>query len=272
MERDDWDFIQLLSPTCMPIRPISDFHAHLVASGADYLIDGVNIDTSDHIFMSHGWRAFAPEGTLRHRVLRRARRWYLGDDSLVSNYAGLAFPTRSRLDDGRVAGLKARIGLRVMQIARAGLGFRHVFSGSFPCHTGSNWFGASRKGCAYLLSKTEGTPLLEYFKGIHMPDEMLYPSVFMNSDLKGGVGVHHVSAFVGARPAWITSADLDEVLNSGKFFARKFPEDASSDVRLELARRLSQQSNRSHGPAAVDQVSAMTPQSLVHFATRVPSL
>jgi hypothetical protein len=272
MARDDWDFLQLLSPTCMPIRPISDFDAHLEASGADYLIDGVNIDTSDHILMSHGWRAFAQEGLLRHRVLRRARRWYLGDDSLVSNYAGLSFPVRSRLTEGGIAALKARIGLRIMQTARAGHGFRHVFSSTFPCHTGSNWFGASRKGCAYLLSKTEGTPLLEYFKGIHMPDEMLYPSIFMNSELKGGVGVHHISTFVGARPAWITTADLDEALNSGKFFARKFPEDTSSDVRLELAKRLSLRSNRRHPPPAEeDEGSAMTP-SLVDSATRVPSL
>jgi hypothetical protein len=241
MARDDWDFLQLLSPTCMPIRPIADLQAHVAASGADYLIDGIDIGTNDRVLMSHGWRAYAPEGTLRHRLLRRSRNWYLGNDSDVVNYAGLAFPIRSRLDHGPIAALTARLGLRLMRTAQAGRGFSHPFSDTFRCHAGSNWFGASRQACEYLLSMTDGTALLEYFKGIHMPDEMLYPSIFMNSALRGGRGVHYISQFVDARPAWITTSDLDEVIESGKFFARKFPEDVSCDVRAELRRRLSRQ-------------------------------
>ncbi len=238
MARPDWDFIQLLSPTCMPIRPVSDFQAHIAASGADYLIDGVDIGTNDRILMSHGWRAYAQEGTLRHRMLRLARRWYLGDDAPVVNYAGLSFPVRSRLERGGSDAFKARLGVCLTKLARRGRGFRHVFSEEFPCHAGSTWFGASRSACAYLLSQTEGTPLINYFKRIHMPDEMLYPSVFMNSNLKGSAAAHHISRFVGARPAWITPADLDEVLASGKFFARKFPEEIDCEVRTRLAGRL----------------------------------
>lgn len=238
LARDDWDFIQLLSPTCMPIRPIGDFQAHVAASGVDYLIDGVDIGTSDYFLMSHGWRAFAREGLLRHRALRRARRWYLGDDSPMVNYAGLAFPVGSRLNAGPLRALKARAGRAVMRLAQRGIGFAHPFTDAFRCYAGSNWFGATRDACAYLMSKTEGTPLMEYMKGIHMPDEMLYPTVFMNSDLKGGVGAHYISRFEDARPVWLQTADLDEVLGSGKFFARKFPEDVSSDVRVELARRM----------------------------------
>ncbi len=245
MARDDWDFIQLLSPTCMPIRPISDFQAHVVATGADYLIDGVDIVTNDNFLVSHGWRAFAPEGLLRHRVLRRARRWYLGDDSVSVNYAGLAFPVRSRLEGGPLRAMKARAGLALMKMAERGHGYDHPFSDTFRCYAGSNWFGATRDACAYLMSMTEGTPLLEYMKRIHMPDEMLYTSVFMNSDLKGGVGAHCISRFVDARPAWLETADLDEVLGSGRFFARKFPEDVESEVRVELARRLAARSQPS---------------------------
>ena len=262
MARDDWDFIQLLSPTCMPIRPISDFQAHVVASGADYLIDGVDISTNDNFLMSHGWRAFAQEGLLRHRVLRRARRWYLGDDSLVVNYAGLAFPVRSRLNEGPSRALKARAGLAVMKMAERGRGYTHPFSDSFRCYAGSNWFGATRQACEYLMSMTEGTPLLEYIKRIHMPDEILYPSVFMNSDLKGGVGEQHISRFVDARPAWMETADLDEVLGSGKHFARKFPEDVSSDVRVELARRMSGVSKSGHAARteSVERSATAAPQ------------
>jgi hypothetical protein len=256
MARDDWDFLQLLSPTCLPIRPISDFQAHLADCGADYLIDGVDIGTNDRILMSHGWRAYAREGTLRHRLLRRARRWYLGEDAPVVNYAGLSFPVRSRLELGGSDALKARIGVGLMKMARRGRGFRHVFSETFPCHAGSTWFGASRPACAYLLAQTECTPLLHYFRSIHMPDEMLYPSVFMNSSLKGAPAAHHISRFVAARPAWISPADLDEVLASGKFFARKFPEDVACEARTELAGRLLNQSRVAAGYHLREAISA----------------
>ena len=238
MARDDWDFIQLLSPTCMPIRPLSEFRAYVQSSGVDYLIDGINIASNDCVLMSHGWRAFAPVGQMRHRLLRRARRWYLGNSVDTVNYAGLAFPFRSRLGEPGLAGLKARIGLGLMKAAQRGIGFQHVFSPSYPCHAGSNWFGATRRGCEYLLARTEGTPLLDYFKRIHMPDEMLYPTVFMNSDLKGAAAPHYVSRFTEARPDWITPEDLDEVLDSGRFFARKFPEDVSAPVRVALKSRV----------------------------------
>ena len=242
MSRDDWDFFQLLSPTCMPIRPLGELEAYLASADADYFIDGVDIATEDHILVSHGWRAYAQEGLLRHRVLRRARRWYLGTDSPVSNRVGLSFPIRSRAEAGGVAALKARVGLGVMRAAQRGVGFEHIFSQQFACYAGSPWFAANRRGCAYLLSKTaEEGPLLRYFKGVHMADEMLYPTVFLNSTLHGAPSIHYVSRFVDARPTWIGLADLDEVLATGKFFARKFPEDVASDVRGELARRLSTQ-------------------------------
>ncbi|MBA3478225.1 MAG: hypothetical protein H0T52_07485 [Lautropia sp.] len=239
MGRNDWDFLQLVSPTCMPIRPIPELVAHLESAGADYLIDAVRLGAEARFLMSHGWRAYAPEGLWRHRALRRARRWYLGNDSPMGNHAGLSFPTASRLDAGVFSALKALVGLGLTKAAERGFGFDHIFSDAYPCYVGSNWFGASRRGCAYLLENTQNGPILEYFKRIHMPDEMLYATVFMNSHLKGAPAIHYLSRFIDARPSWIEVGDLDDVLGSGYYFARKFPEDVESAVRLELARRLS---------------------------------
>jgi hypothetical protein len=238
MERKDWDFFQLLSPTCMPIRPIGDLQANLSSSGADYLLDAVDIATEARLLMSHGWRAYASAGGWRHRILRRARRWYLGMDSPMANHGGLSFPTRSRIDDGGMTALKAYIGLGITKVAQHHVGFSHVFSPEFCCFAGSTWFGASRRGCAYLLAKTGEGRLLEHFRHMHMADEMLFPTVLRNSNLKAGPAVHYISRFIDARPAWIQLSDLDDVLASGKFFARKFPEDVASEVRRELAQRL----------------------------------
>lgn len=238
MQRTDWDYLQLLSPTCLPIRPIPELVAHLEMTAADYLIDAVRVGADPNTLMSHGWRAFAQEGLLRHRALRRARRWFLGVDPPMKNRVGLSFPIANRVGAGGLTGMKARVGLALMKVAERGFGFDHVFSDAFPCYVGSNWFGASRRGCDYLLEKTLKGPVLEYFKGTHMPDEMLYPTIFMNSPLVGRGAIHYVSRFIDARPSWIEVGDLDEVMTSGYFFARKFPEDVESPVRLELARRL----------------------------------
>jgi hypothetical protein len=239
LERDDWDYFQLLSPTCLPIRPLRELEAHLAASpGTDYLMDAVDLAAEVRLLMSHGWRAYAKAGHWRHRVLRRMRRWYLGTDAPMANHRGLSFPVRSRVEAGGLTALKARLGLGVTRAAQYGLGFNHIFARDLHCYAGSTWFGASREGCRYLLEKTAERRLLHYFKGLHMADEMLFPTVFMNSPLKGAPALHHISRFVEARPAWIGLDDLEEVLASGKYFARKFPEDPASEVRTELARRL----------------------------------
>lgn len=238
LARDDWDFFQLLSPTCMPIRRLGELEAHLADSGADYFVDAVDIATEVRLLMSHGWRAYAPLGHWQHRLLRLVRRWSLGLDAPVQNQGGLSFPARTGIEAGGLAALPARLGVGITRAAQRGVGFSHVFSDDFRCYAGSAWFGASRRGCAYLLGRAQEAPLRRYFQRIHMPDEMFFPSIFKNSALPAAPSIHYVSTFVGARPAWIEVADLDDVLASGKFFARKFPEDVDAEVRHELMRRL----------------------------------
>jgi hypothetical protein len=242
LKRNDWDYFQLLSPTCMPIRPLAELEAHLAASDADYFVDAVDLVSEPRLLMSHGWRAYAQAGVWRHRLLRMARRWYLGDNATNANFGGLSFPLTSLAGAGGLLALRARLGLSLTQAASRGLAFGHVFSKDFRCYAGSTWFGASRKGCAYVASKGQEGAVLEYFKGMHMPDEMFFPSLFKNSELRGAPSLHYVSRFIDARPAWIGEADLDEVLSSGKYFARKFPEEVDCEVRHELARRVAAQS------------------------------
>jgi hypothetical protein len=254
LARDDWDYFQLLSPTCLPIRPMEDVETYLASVDADYLIDGVPIGSEVRLLMSHGWRAYAPAGTWRQRVLRRARRWYLGHAAPMANLGGLAFPTRSRMELGGLAALQARVGHGVTRMAQRGLGFDHIFGPEFPCYAGGTWFAASRRGCAYLLSATEEGPLLRYFKRLHMADEMLFPTVFKNSSLRGAPAMHHISRFADARPTWIGLADLEEAISSGKYFARKFPEDVACDVRVELAQRLSRRRSATSGSTQPEAV------------------
>jgi hypothetical protein len=232
VETGRFDYFQLLSPTCLPVRPVADFARHLAAGRPDFLIDAVRLDSDPHVLMSHGWRAYAPADSLQQRLLRRARQWYFGNDFIVASRSGLAFPTTSMMGAGGAAGLRAQAAYRLTARAQEGRGFSHPFSGEFPCFAGSTWFTASRAGCECLLERARDEALIGAFSRMHMGDEMFFPSVFMNSGLKCAPAVHYIARFEDARPAWFELADIAEIRRSGAFFARKFPEDPEHPVRL----------------------------------------
>lgn len=238
LARERFDYFQLLSPTCMPVRPMAEFEAHLAATGADFLIDAVRLDSDPKVLMSHGWRAFAAAGSWRHRVLRRARNWYFGSDGAVANRAGLSFPTKSLLQAPGIAGLKARMGQAITTLARKQVGFHHIFSDAYPCYVGSTWFTASRRGCEYLLAQSRDERLTDYFSRMHMGDEMFFPTIFRNSGMPCAPAPHYIARFLDARPLWLRVEDLDEVLATGSFFARKFPEEPDCEVRRRLLKHI----------------------------------
>ena len=240
LERTEFDYFQLLSPTCMPIKPVKAFEDHLDSVGADFLTDSIRLDSDPNVFMSHAWRAYAPAATFAHRILRRSRRWYFGRDEVTPNRAGLAFPSSSMADKGGIAGLRARVAFGITSFAKRGIGVDHPFGADFPCYAGSTWFTASHKGCRYVIAKSKDRAFMEVFSRLYMGDEMLFPSLFMNSGMKCAPSPHLISQFEQARPAWLQSEDLDRLLSSPSFFARKFPEDPASEVRLALIERLRQ--------------------------------
>ena len=243
-----FDYFQLLSPTCLPVRPIEEFARHLAACKADFLIDAVRLDSDPNVLMSHGWRAYAPADSLQQRLLRRARQWYFGNDCLVASRSGLAFPTTSMTGAGGAPGLRAQAAYRLTVRAREGRGFSHPFSDDFPCFAGSTWFTASRAGCEHLLVRARDEALTGAFSRMHMGDEMFFPSVFRNSGLPCAPAVHYIARFEDARPARFEPQDIEEIRRSGAFFARKFPEDPDNPVRL-AARALGTSRSEAHRAA-----------------------
>jgi hypothetical protein len=231
LETDRFDYFQLLSPTCLPVRPMDEFERHLAACEADFLVDAARLDADPDVLMSHGWRAFAAAGSLRQRMLRRVRSWYFANDAIIASRFGLAFPTESLAGAAGVAGLRARAAYRLTLQAQAGRSFSHPFSARFPCFAGSTWFTASRAGCEHLLARAADESLTTAFARMHMGDEMFFPSVFMNSGLTCASAVHYIARFEDARPAWFELEDVGEIRRSGAFFARKFPENPDHPVR-----------------------------------------
>lgn len=233
-EKFDFDYFQLLSPTCLPVRRVEEFEAHLEANRADFFIDAVRLDSDPNVLMSHGWRAYSPADSVHNRVLRRARMWYFGNNPVVTSRHGLSFPVGAPSDRSGIGLVLARLARTLTLQAQQGRGFSHPFSSDFPCYAGSTWFTMSRRGCAHLLAKAADEALTGRFAKMHMGDEMYFPSVFMNSGLRCAPAVHYISRFVDARPSWIETKDLGEIRRSGAFFARKFPEDPASPVRAAV--------------------------------------
>ena len=137
----------------------------------------------------------------------------------------------SLIDAQGLPGLRARLAWMLTQQAGKGRGFNHPFSGEFPCYVGSTWFTASRRGCEYLLERAADEALTRRLAGMHMGDEMYFSSLCMNSGLTCAPAAHYISRFADARPTWFGLSNLDEIRESGAFFARKFPEDPASPVR-----------------------------------------
>jgi hypothetical protein len=233
LERYDFDYFQLLSPTCLPIRPLSDFEEFVRTDPAEIHADMMSLDTDDDILMTFGYRTFISGTTLRFKILQRARSWYFGDDSdLVQRQSLSILKRRSGLArSGPSIGGRASLALtRMLAAGRIGA---HPFGPALRPMVGSTWFGARRHVCEYLVRASKESSGLAFFQNLRLVDEILFPTLLGNSGFKMGPSNHVISPFNDrGNPEWIDDLELDSMLATKRFFARKFPEDTSSPVRL----------------------------------------
>lgn len=269
LDGPDFDYFQLLSPTCLPIRPIVELEQHLGSIGADFHADYLRLEDDPVTLMSHGWRAYSREGSLRFRLLRRCYLWYFGNELRFENRVGLGFPAPPGEGAGAAARLRSRASHWMMRQAAAGRGFTHAFSRQVPCYAGSTWFSASRKGCEYLHSRSRESVVARSFSELHMPDEFFFPTMIAVSGLKVAPAVHYISHFDGARPMWLEPADLPALEASDRFIARKFRVEIDDPLRIAINRRVrsaSRFSSPAHEVGEALDVSAV--QGLAPMSSR----
>jgi hypothetical protein len=230
-----WRYFQLLSGSCLPVRPIEAFEEHVLESGEDAHVDAVALDADEVALMSHGFRGLSLNGTLGHRVLRRLRTWHLGDSIVRVQRDGLSFPVPAvPRDDGR-----ARVARAAMRrLVRGPVGTLGVpFAPRLRCWVGSTWWGASRAVCEYIAGIRDDDPVRTHFRRVLIPDEFYFQTLLCNAGIRRGRSNHWISRFEDAHPRRIGLDDLDEVSSSGRFFARKFGDDPNDPARmLALAR------------------------------------
>ena len=99
----------------------------------------------------------------------------------------------------------------------------------------SQWLTITPACAAYTINYLKSHPLLvRFFRLTWGVDELVFQTVLLNSELKSTVVNDHLRyikfASRGFSPKILTMEDADLLVNSGKFYARKF--DADTDSRI----------------------------------------
>src|SRR5690606_14631782 len=108
----DFAYLQLLSPTCLPIKPLREFEVLVADSECDAHFDAIDVAEDLDALMSVGYRAYTPGNSLRHRILRRLT-WagYYGKGKYVvaRPVAGVQLMSRPKVDAGLGSSMLARV-------------------------------------------------------------------------------------------------------------------------------------------------------------------
>ncbi len=234
LDNVDFDYFQLLTPNCLPVRPLADFVSHVASDPHDAHVDRLELSGDELAWMTYAYRLYAPENSWRFRLLWRMHCWYVPASARREVRGGLEVPVEyAQHPDGRPR-LRARIARNVTWAARGGLLGEHPFGTAFKPWVGSLWFGARKPVCHYLARRFHEPGVQHWFSRMSQRDEVLFPSLLANSAYRLGPGNHFVAGFDGARTRELTMEELPRTVASGRFFARKFPDDPLAPTRRAL--------------------------------------
>ena len=227
LENLNFDYLQLLSPTCLPIKPLEQFEAH-VSEGADAHFDCVDVFRDKDALMSVGYRALTPEKTFRHRIARRLSSAYFGTSPGRRNEAGIW------LRSGGARGVTAWIALWAMKTLSRPLIGRHIFDEEFRPYCGSTWFGARRHLVAAMVDSFLRPGVRDYFSPLRISEEFLIPTLLMNLGPNKGALNHCIQLFDEAHAGVFDEQHMEQLKKSSAYFARKFPDDPMARVRARV--------------------------------------
>lgn len=231
LERTDFDYLHLLSPTCLPIKPIAEFEAH-VAQSEEAHFDCVDLLEDEEAFMNIAYRAFLPKRSMRHRIMRRVTDVYFWGSRLRRDEAGVW------LRSGGGRGPAARVaGSLIGALRHRSIG-RHFADEGLRPYYGSAWIGARRPLVEGLVDAFERPGIREHFSRVHIAEEFLMVSFLKALGAKHGPMNHEIHPYVEAHVGEFDESDFELLKASPKYFARKFPDDPASPLRLRVLKEL----------------------------------
>ena len=227
----DFDYLQLMSPSCLPIKPIEAFETH-ISGTAEAHFDCIDLFGDHDALMSVGYRALTPQKSFRHRLVRRLGEVYFGASSMRRDEAGIWLHSGGRKNPVGWMALNA-----IKALTRPAVG-RHIFDEKFRPYYGSVWFGASRHVVAGMLEKFMAPGVRDYFSRLAIADEFLIPTLLMHIAPAKGPMNHYIQKFDQAHPGKFDEKDIDQLRKIPAFFARKFPDDPASPIRIRVLEEL----------------------------------
>lgn len=268
LEHLEFDYFQLLSPSCMPLRPIDEFEAYLAEHPFDGSMDLIDIQSNVDFLMNYGWRMYAPRGSLRQRILRHARAAYFGRDAVRVQPFGLAVLSDRRAALGPGADAYKRLAVAIVHLLSRPSISGAPFTDDFRAFVGSLWFGASRALCEDIVRRASEPQVARYFSRLFIPDELLFATLAGNSGRRIAPAYHFINTFnERGSPRTFKTCNLPSLLECDAWFARKFPASPDSSVRTELIARRHPGVAAAAPPGGADSPAYRGPK--VAFATMV---
>jgi core-2/I-Branching enzyme len=232
LEHTGFDWLVLLSGQDYPIRPLSEIEQFLAITEYDGFLRGFPLQSRPETagedlqrYLYRYYRVPTPPGLLRKAAQSRV--------------GGHGASVARRLRDSQpLVSIKGGPSGIYFGVRR----FRVPFTDDFRWYRGSAWCTLSSESVRVIDRFAANHPrLMRYFRRMMAADESFVPTVLLNEP-----GLHlcldhqRFVRFKGGRqPAWsaayapsvtLTLEDADDILSSGKHFARKF--DTSLDGRI----------------------------------------
>lgn len=239
-----FDYFQLLSETCLPIRSCEEFEEYLATAKPDACIGLIKVNgrSDDLGTLNYAWRYFS-----RHRLLMRSIA-VLAQACL--DEAGKASPQARYLHQGlsviKISAAKKTLAFSAKQLLLGVIlklsGIFHPFNKRFHCYVGSTWFCLSRKAAEYLISEIKQNPaLVDHYRNTRSPDESIFHTILGNSEFRKIADINHFISWQQREtgPDELTSSHFEAMTCSGKFFARKFGKSPTDDFRQAVINRQS---------------------------------
>jgi hypothetical protein len=228
VEHVEFDYFQLMSPACLPIKPLSQFEQYIANSVVDAHAEFIDLSKERDAMVSFGHRCYVPNKTLRRSLLIRARRSYLGKNPRTEELAGVQL---LRGPEHLWRHPLAFAGYAAAWIARMGLLGSYMPERGMKPMIGAVWIGATRKVCEYLVRRITEPAMSDHFRRFNDPGELGIPTLLGNSEFRFGPLNTFVNTYDGWHPCVVDVNAIDDLEGAPQFFARKFPDDPDAPSR-----------------------------------------
>lgn len=233
---------QLLSESCLPVRPIHEFEAYLSKEHPDVMIDMYSLENEDAMF-SHGWR-YLQHRYLFNKLLEKACWW--GSGRRIAAYRttcsiNLRIPQQDSIKDQ----ILEAVGKRVVHLFFKSTNKMLAKDNLQQIAIGGQWFGASRRGVNWLLNmRNHCDTFTQHYQRCTIPDESYLHTFVYNGQLAGlplrVYPSNHLVSWMDCKtgPDTLKEQDIKRTLDSEKFFSRKFSLSTDDYTRRYFIRML----------------------------------